>query len=539
MRPDLRPGRRWPALLAVLLVSGCGGVQGPPAAPADPGPVRPAAGGEPLVVESLPLEAPMVLDPIPDGFHVRQLENVTADPGPQPYRSATLYGDPSLDDTLDGPVLLVGRSSGSASIGGPPCCEGRTVDLGDREGLLVHDGDRSWVNIDPGRSDYVEFVVGRGIPDDALITAAAGAGFGTDMAPETATLAPEAVPPGLEPLVVGAPADGPFTAGAGEVIVLDGESTTIHISAVRADPRLSALWGFWTDDAAGTLVRGQPGSFGELHGSLVGNRGRAYVWAENGLVLSVISTGDGHDHLDDVVQNLRVGTVAEFEGMRRAAIDRVPTAAEVGCTDGTVVTAVDGDLRWGFGLQPDTYGPGTWSSCTRWSHPDFRLPRHQWQLHPPAAGPDRRFGRRWEPEQRAVRQRRRRGGSTGNGAGHRARSRRADAGGAARRSGTTTRRADLRDVRARRGVGTGQPALRRHRVRLRGRRPGHPTAVVTPAVVLAPISTTHGGPHLDARWGPPCSFPSSRGQPAAVSAEVSTRPKASTTTSATSVEWTD
>ena len=50
------------------------------------------------------------------------------------------------------------------------------------------------MNIDPGRSDYVEFVVGRGIPDDALITAAAGAGFGTDMAPETATLAPKRSP---------------------------------------------------------------------------------------------------------------------------------------------------------------------------------------------------------------------------------------------------------------------------------------------------------------------------------------------------------
>jgi hypothetical protein len=353
-------------LLAVFLVGGCGGAGSPPAAPVDPGPVRPAAGGEPLVVDSLPIEAPMVLDPIPAGLHVRELEIFAAGPGPDPFRTATLYGDPSLADTLDGPVLLVGRSSGSASIGGPPCCEGRTVDLGDREGLLVHEADRTWVNIDPGRPDYVEFVVGRGIPDDALITAAAGAGFGTDMAPETATLAPQAVPPGLEPLVVGAPADGPFTAGAGEVIVLDGESTTIHISAVRAAPRLAALWGFWTDDAAGTLVRGQPGSLGELHGSYVGNPGRAYVWAENGLVLSVISTGDGHEYLDEVVQNLRVGTLAEFEGMRRAAIDRVPTAAEVGCTNGTVVTAVDGDLRWGFGLQADTHGPGTWSDCTKW-----------------------------------------------------------------------------------------------------------------------------------------------------------------------------
>ena len=65
------------------------------------------------------------------------------------------------------------------------------------------------------------------------------------------------------------------------------------------------------------------------------------------------------------MQSLRVGTMAEFEGMRHAAIDRVPTAAEVGCPTGTVVSAVDGDLRWGFGLQADTYGPGTWSTCMR------------------------------------------------------------------------------------------------------------------------------------------------------------------------------
>ena len=101
-----------------------------------------AAGGEPLVVDSLPIEAPMVLDPIPAGLHVRELEIYGPIPAPTRFERRRCTAT-SLDDTLDGPVLLVGRSSGSAFIGGPPCCEGRTVDLGNREGLLVHDGDRS------------------------------------------------------------------------------------------------------------------------------------------------------------------------------------------------------------------------------------------------------------------------------------------------------------------------------------------------------------------------------------------------------------
>ena len=124
MRRDLRLGRRWPALLAVLLVSGCGGVQGPPAAAGRPGAGPSGRRWEPLVVDSLPIEAPMVLDPIPAGC---TFANSRSTPIPAPSRferrrcTAT-----SLDDTLDGPVLLVGRSSGSAFIGGPPCCEGRT-----------------------------------------------------------------------------------------------------------------------------------------------------------------------------------------------------------------------------------------------------------------------------------------------------------------------------------------------------------------------------------------------------------------------------
>lgn len=85
-----------------------------------------------------------------------------------------------------------------------------------------------------------------------------------DFSTQTATIAVDAVPPGLEPLIVGSPQDGPFTYNVGER-VRHGDSTTVYLSAVRADPRLSALWGFWADDPSGTMVRG-PARFRRRHG---------------------------------------------------------------------------------------------------------------------------------------------------------------------------------------------------------------------------------------------------------------------------------
>lgn len=359
----LRSGRRVLALLAVAVLSACAAPAGSPAAPADPGPARPSAGGAVLAADSENLELPVVIDAIPDGLILRELEYNPPASEYQPSR-ATLYGDPSLVDTLDGPVLLVGTSSGSATIGGPPggLPGAPRVDLGGREGLLVRDGDRTWVNVEPdSSSDYVRFVVARGISDDDLIAAAAGADFST----QTVTLSADAVPDGLAPLIAGSPTDGPFVGPAGELIVLAGELGTVYISAVRAEPRLAALWGFWTDDAVGTVVRGQPGSVGAMHGILLGDDARGHVWAENGLVLSVIALGDGDRFLDQVVQGLRPGTEAELEAMRLGAVDRVPTAQELGCSEGTpIVTAVDGDLRWGIGVEAGPDGTNG-SSCLR------------------------------------------------------------------------------------------------------------------------------------------------------------------------------
>ncbi|TQN42991.1 hypothetical protein FHU33_2411 [Blastococcus colisei] len=364
MRGAVRSGRRIAAVLAVTVLSGCATPAGSPAVPVDPGPVRPAAGGAALVAEAHAPEQPVVLDRFPDGLLLQELRHneAVAHPGYEPAR-ATLYGDPTLADTLDGPVLLVGTSSGSAFLGGPPCClpGERQVDLGGRDGLLVHDADRTWVNVDPGSfSDHVQFVVARGVSDDDLIAAAATADFST----ATAALAADAVPAGLAPLIAGSPADGPFTGSVGEEFVLAGESGWVIVSAVRADPRLAALWGFWTDDPVGTVVRGQPGSLGDMHGIYYGDDARGYVWAENGLVLSVIGLGDGDQFLEQVVQDLRFGTVADLEAMRHGAIDRLATPEGIGCQAGTpIVTGGDGDLRWAIGVEPGPAGGDQWVSC--------------------------------------------------------------------------------------------------------------------------------------------------------------------------------
>lgn len=306
----------------------------------------------------------MVLDRFPDGLLLQELRHTPAisRPGYEPAR-ATLYGDPSVPDPLDGPVLLVGTSSGSAFLGGPPCClpGEREVDLGGREGLLIHDADRTWVNVEPGQSDHAQFVVARGVSDDDLIAAASGADFST----ATAALSEDAVPDGLAPLVAGDPADGPCTGAVGEEFVLAGESASVIVSAVRADPRLAALWGFWTDDPVGTVVRGQLGSVGDMQGIYYGDDARGYVWAENGLVLSVIGLYDGDRFLDRIVQDLRFGTAADLEAMRRGGVERRPTARDIGCREGTpILSGVDGDLRWAVGVEVGPDGT-TGSSCLR------------------------------------------------------------------------------------------------------------------------------------------------------------------------------
>lgn len=326
------------ALLAAVMAAGAAGC-------ADK-----AAGGGDLLVDALPLEAPVVLDPVPDGLLLTSL-SYQEPGGPYEPDSATLYGDPALADTLDGPVLLLGSSEGSAYNTGPGGREprGREVDLGGRTGRVVPDGDRTWVLIED--NDYVEFVVGRGVEEEDLITAARAADFGST----PRTIASDAVPAGLQPLVAGGPPDGPGASGLGEQLRFEGESSSVSVFAVRADPRLAALWGFWTGDTTGTSVRGRPGFAGDLDGSYLGGpdvRGR--IWAEDGLVLAVVVTGDGDELLDQSVRNLRVGTWTEFEAARRQILDSPPPPEDVDCGRNTgFAGGAEGGRRWAFAVGLD------------------------------------------------------------------------------------------------------------------------------------------------------------------------------------------
>lgn len=360
-------GRVRAALLVALVAScltGCGaGAPAEPAPAGNTGPERPAAGGADLVVDTVPLEDPVLLDPVPEELLLTEFSYQPPDAGHEPGR-ATLYGDPALTDTLDGPVLLVGTSSGSAAIAGPSSdAPGEEVDLGGRTGTVVRDADRTWVLV--RGNDHVQFVVGRGIGEDQLVRAARGADFESP----TATLAPDAVPAGLEPLVAGGPPDGPGP-GPGEHLFLLGDSVWVSVVAVQADPRLAALWGFWVDDPAGTPVRGLPGSAGLLRGTYLGGpEAPGRVWAEDGMVLAAVLTldraGDGEELLDRVVSGLRVGTWPEFEATRRQLLERPPTREEIGVSQpgSGFVSGVEGGVRWSFELYPNPYpGMSDWAA---------------------------------------------------------------------------------------------------------------------------------------------------------------------------------
>lgn len=289
------------------------------------GPERPTAGGDDPFVHARPPDVPLVIDPVPPGMSVARvsLTDVTHGVGD----TATLYGDPGLSDTLDGPTLLVGVSTGSAVVGGPRLT-GPTVPLGDGTGHLVSDGDRTWV-AGPGEApDQVYYVVARGVPDADLIAAAAGADFGdpADSVAYPPTLADDAVPPALAPLVTGRPGDGPFSA-AGEWVDLrtggdvPAGDTWIRVSAVQASPRLAALWGFWAVDAGGTEIRGAAGSAGSLPGIILWSDAVGAVWAEDGLVISVIGTAGSDELVATVVDALRPGTPAEVLELQEQVVD--------------------------------------------------------------------------------------------------------------------------------------------------------------------------------------------------------------------------
>jgi len=83
----------------------------------------------------------------------------------------------------------------------------------------------------------------------------------------------------------------------------------------------------------------QPGSVGDMDGIGLGQDARGWVWAEDGMVLSVITYGGSDELVDQVVASLRVGTDAELEAMRLGPVAREPTAEDAGCPPGTPIVS--------------------------------------------------------------------------------------------------------------------------------------------------------------------------------------------------------
>ncbi len=342
-------------VLGLVLLAGCG--EATPLVE-DGGPLRPSAVGEPLVVEYGPIGSPVVLDPVPEGFTVSTLTLDEAHPAAF-APEATLYGDPSFDDTLDGPVLLVGDSGGSANLGGAPRGrpDERRLDVGRFGGWITHDGATTYVGLEVDGQDYARFLIGRGLTDEEMIAAAQTATFDQVARVDTGSL-----PDGMQSLIESGPGDGPFRYGSrGLFMVLSGPDAQVQVVVVRADPRLAAMWGFWTGDAVGTEISGVPGSDGALGGTSMYSGERGLVWAEDGLVYAV--TGMGGTPVDAVAAGLRPGTDAEFAAMLQTQQDREVTAQDLGCRPGSgVVSAMAGDVRWAFAVGQNS--GGGWDSCS-------------------------------------------------------------------------------------------------------------------------------------------------------------------------------
>ena len=206
-------------------------------------------------------------------------------------------------------------------------------------------------------NDYIEFVVGRGIDEDELIAAARGADFGS----ATATVAPDAVPAGLEPLRRRrARRTGPGPARACRCLQGRRRAAVSVRGARRPAPR----------GAVGILGRGRhrhrgarPPGLRRRHPGreLSDPDARGRVWAEDGMVLSVVVTGgaDGTGPGPDGSSTRWSAGCAwargqEFEALDEEIRTRPPTREERAARPGSGLRERRrGASRWAFQLEPD------------------------------------------------------------------------------------------------------------------------------------------------------------------------------------------
>jgi hypothetical protein len=307
--------------------------------------------GQPVQIVPTAPRAPLLPGALPEGFYVDGVSMGEAVDGSG--GRALLIGRSDRDaGPGSGPMIVVGASSGSASIAGPSSAGGEAVpDLGvadSFEPYIVDDGSWRWVVFNDGRciEDCLAYVAGRGVPDEDLISVARG----TSYADAGTVVDPDAIPEGMAPLVTAEPADGVLTTRGSRISLRSADgSGRITLQQVDAAVELASLWGFWIDDAHGTPIRGQLGWAGAVGATNEGgDHGR--VWVENGSVVAVVGWDVSGAVLDQVIDGLRSGTPDDLAAFGDEVVARVPTSEEAMCGSAVLSGLVE-DSRWVVGLE--------------------------------------------------------------------------------------------------------------------------------------------------------------------------------------------
>jgi hypothetical protein len=336
---------RWLAAALLLGVTSC-------AAPHDgadeapPGPVPTAEFGTP--------ERLLVPSTVPPGFFVSQ---VLRGPGPGERRLvdgvATLYGDPEAADPLSGPTLSAFWQAGSDAGSGAPGrrSEGfRPITVQGHDGAIGTVGDDVWVTWMPPDEDQEQdsyAVVGRGLPEEQVLDAAAAAVIDH----ESAGIRPAGLPDGLAPLATGTvtfafPVLSPTTwvryerPGGGwvTVVVAEGgrEVGLLARATVRGEQR---------------QVRGVPASVGEQALSPEEEQSVRYAWAEDGLVAVVDGDGVPADVVADFVESLEAMPAAEALSRVERALGDAPPEALIGPGELLVLSGRFETGSWALGAK--------------------------------------------------------------------------------------------------------------------------------------------------------------------------------------------